>query len=146
MGATRLEDLDGTTWTGTSRLWFDPTADPVSTSDATASIEGDVLRYTWSYEGQAHEGSYTIRRTGGDAVETTFTDTWHQKTPLVCAGTAGSGPLLSVRGAYPAPEGPPWGWRTVVSVRDSGELVLQMINVPPWGEEQLAVLLVAQRR
>jgi hypothetical protein len=141
----RLEDLDGTRWVGKSRLWLDPEA-LLEESDATVAIEDGVVRYTWGLEGITHEGSYTVRRLDGDEVEAVFTDTWHQKEPLTCRGTAGSAPLLSVRAEYPAPEGPPWGWRSLVCLRPTGELVLEMINVCPWGEEARAVHLVAQRR
>lgn len=139
-----LEALAGTRWTGTNHLWLDPSA-AAQVSEGTITVEPGVLHYTWAYEGTAHTGSYVVRRGSGTRAEVTFTDTWHQPKPMVCEGTTGEGALLSVRGTYPAPEGPPWGWRTIVSLRPTGELVLQMINVCPWGEEQRAVELVATR-
>ncbi len=162
-----LEALAGTRWKGTNHLWLDPSA-PAQVSDATITVEPGALHYTWAYEGKPHAGSLAatsgsflasgaalplvgpasgeglgVRRGSGTRAEVTFTDSWHQAKPMVCEGTAGEGALLSVRGSYPAPEGPPWGWRTIVSRRPSGELVLQMINVTPWGEEQRAVELIA---
>jgi len=42
----------------------------------------------------------------------------------------------------PAGEGPPWGWRVAVAHRPSGELVLQMTNIKPWGEDGRAVRMI----
>ena len=40
-----------------------------------------------------------------------------------------------------------WRWRIGLSVREpSGELVLQMTNVAPWGEETRAVRMICTRR
>ena len=49
--------------------------------------------------------------------------------------------LFTVQGTYGAGEGPDWGWRSQLSVRPlgAGQLVLQMTNIAPWGEETRAV-------
>ena len=49
--------------------------------------------------------------------------------------------------AVPAGDGPPWGWRTKLSLRAMGGegLVLQMTNIAPWGESGRAVRMVATR-
>lgn len=59
----------------------------------------------------------------------------------------GTGPAGNT---YSGGEGPPWGWRLIVSLRPSFEgapesLVLQMTPLTPWGEEARAVRMVATR-
>lgn len=43
--------LDATRWTGSAELWLDPLGDVASHSDATISITGTAVDYTWTYEG-----------------------------------------------------------------------------------------------
>lgn len=134
-----LSDLAGTRWIGTAELWLDPLGDAVLRSDCTISLEADVVRYTWSHEGESHEGSITL---GDDSAQ--FTDTWHQPQPMTCRRLADARGLFQVQGAY-GPESD-WGWRTGLSHRTpTGELVLQMTNVAPWGEEARAVRMVCKQ-
>lgn len=136
----KLTDLDGTKWAGSSELWLDPLGDEAMRSDCTISVEGPVVRYTWTHEGKAHEGRVTLNEDGAD-----FTDTWHQPQPMRCRPVAGAGGLFQVQGAY-GPDAD-WGWRIGASLRPGdGELVLQMTNIAPWGEEVRAVRLVGKRK
>ena len=103
------------------------------------AIDGDVLRYTWSHEGEPHEGSVTLRDAGAH-----FTDSWHQKEPLPCKRLGEAPGLFQVLGRY-GPDAD-WGWRIGLSLRaPTGELVLQMTNIAPWGEEARAVRMVGSR-
>ena len=137
--ATSLSDLAGTHWTGSAELWLDPLGDQVVRSDSTISVEPDLVRYTWSHEGRPHEGSIRLR---SDHAE--FTDSWHQAEPMRCRAVPGAWGLLQVQGEY-GPEAD-WGWRIGLSLRSpSGELVLQMTNVAPWGEEVRAVRMICRR-
>ena len=136
--ATLLE-LDGTRWTGTAELWLDPLGDEVQRSDCTISVGGGVVRYTWSYEGNRHKGSITL---GEDGAE--FVDSWHQPEPMSCNRLPDAWGLFQVQGEY-GPESE-WGWRTALSLRTpTGELVLQMTNIAPWGEEARAVRMTCTR-
>lgn len=137
---TALSDLQGTHWTGSAELWLDPLGNDVQRCDCTLSVEAGVVRYTWSHEGKAHAGSVTLRADGAD-----FTDTWHQPEPMPCRLVADGLGLFQVEGRY-GPEAD-WRWRIGLSLRaPSGELVLQMTNIAPWGEEGRAVRMVGQRR
>lgn len=138
--AGSLAELDGTRWQGTNTLWLNEDAE-AAVSDATVAIDGDQVSYTWSYEGKAKRGSIEVRPDGGAL----WRDSWHQPEPMACARAAPTTALLAVSGSYPAPPGADWGWRLALSLRPSGELVLRMTNVTPWGEEQLAVRLIATR-
>ncbi len=136
---TTIAELEGTSWKGTNELWLDPLGDEALRSEGTIRIEANVVRYTWSHEGKAHEGSFTLRADDAD-----FVDTWHQAEPMKCRRLVGAPGLFQVQGAY-GPE-KDWGWRTALCLRaPDGELVLQMTNVTPWGEEVRAVRMICKR-
>ncbi len=139
-GMNPLSDIDGTHWAGTAELWLDPLGDDVVRSDCTISIDGHVVRYTWSYEGEAHLGSITLSDEGAE-----FKDSWHQPEPMTCRSLGDASGMFQVQGLY-GPESD-WGWRTGLSLRTpTGELVLQMTNIAPWGEEVRAVRMISSRR
>ena len=138
---TTLNELAGSTWTGEAELWLDPLGDEARRSACTIAIEPSAVRYTWSYEGKPQRGALELRDGGAE-----LSDTWHSPEPMMCEAVAGW-TLLAVQGTYGAGEGPDWGWRTALSLRPMGEgqLVLQMTNIAPWGEEGRAVRMTCVR-
>ena len=135
-----LSDLRGTHWKGTAELWVDPLGNDVERSDCTIAVDTNVVRYTWSHEGKAHEGSITLRDDTAD-----FTDSWHQPEPMKFRAVPGAWGLFQVQGEY-GPESD-WRWRIALSLRaPTGELVLQMTNIAPWGEEARAVRMACSRQ
>ena len=135
-----LKDLQETRWAGKAELWLDPLGDKVERSDCTIAVEPNVVRYSWSHEGEDHEGSFRLSDDGAD-----FTDTWHQPEPMKCDRVPGAWGLFQVQGTY-GPQSD-WRWRTALSLRTpTGELVLQMTNIAPWGEEVRAVRMVCARK
>jgi hypothetical protein len=133
----KLSELDGTRWEGRSELWEDPLGDVVQASDCTMAIDGEVVSYRWSYQGKEQAGALTLRPDGAE-----FTDSWHQATPVACEPAPGRGSIATVQYRYLET----WGWRINLCVREpSGELVLQMTNIAPWGEEMRAVRMVCTR-
>jgi hypothetical protein len=136
---TSLDDLDGTRWAGTAELWLDPLGDNAERSDSTLSIDGQVVSYTWRHEGAQHRGSITLKSDGAE-----FTDTWHQAKVMECEILTSHRGLFQVQGVYGPEED--WGWRVMMSWREpTDELVLQMTNIAPWGEEARAVRMVGSR-
>lgn len=72
------------------------------------------------------------------------TDSWHQPEPMRCRHVPDALGLFQVQGEH-GPESE-WRWRTGLSVRaPTGDLVLQVTNVAPWGEEARAVRMICQR-
>ena len=135
-----LSELNGTRWAGAAELWLDPLGDNVVRGDCTIYVEGDVVRYAWSHEGKGHEGSISLQE--GGAV---FTDSWHQPQPMTCQRMPDAWGLFQVQGEY-GPQSD-WRWRTGLSLRSpTDELVLQMTNVAPWGEEARAVRMICRRQ
>lgn len=60
-----LNELVGSRWQGTSELWLDPMGNEAKTSPCTITIEDGVVRYSWSYDGKAQQGSYTLSASRG---------------------------------------------------------------------------------
>ncbi len=117
---------------------MDPLGNEPKVSACTICLTEGVVSYTWSYEGKEHVGRITVSAGGAE-----FTDSWHQTTPQECSAVPSSQALLDVQYSYSAGEGPEWGWRIILSHRTpTGELVLQMTNVCPWGERNRAVRMI----
>ncbi len=136
---TSLSELAGTQWTGSAELWTDPMGDDVSRSECTLTVEDGGVRYTWSHDETAHAGSITLHDGGAD-----FTDSWHQAEPMRCRRLPEALGLFQVEGSY-GPEND-WRWRIALCLRaPTGQLVLQMTNIAPWGEEARAVRMTCQR-
>jgi hypothetical protein len=134
-----LSDLDGSRWTGTAELWLDPLGNEAALSSCTISIAKNTVRYEWSHEGRQHLGSIALDDDAAD-----FTDSWHQPESLRCRRLPDAGGLFQVEGTY-GPDSD-WRWRIALSLRTpSDELVLQMTNITPWGEEGRAVRMTCQR-
>lgn len=132
-----LNDLQGTRWEGKSELWEDPLGDVAQTCDCTIAVDDGVLTYTWSYKGKAHTGKLKLTTAGAE-----FSDSWHQEKPVTCEAVPGTWSLATVRYTYMEN----WGWRINLCHREpTGELVMQMTNIAPWGEEARAVRMVCKR-
>ena len=142
---TTLSELDGSRWAGDAELWLDPMGDVAKRSECTLAIQGNIVRYTWSYEGESQHGSITLQNASAPATGgAQFTDTWHQPDAMPCQPVPGARGLFQVEGAYGAEA--EWGWRIGLSLRQpSDELVLQMTNIAPWGEEGRAVRMTDRR-
>lgn len=116
-----------------------------STATLTSLLGGRFVRmdYTWSYQAKPQEGSILI---GYDrqaaAVTAHWIDSWHMSDKVMaCVGAKPAGGTLSVRGSYPTPPGPDWGWR-IDLIPDGATLRLVMYNIWPvdqGGKEDLAV-------
>ncbi len=135
-----LTELQGSDWSGSGELWLDPEGNDVDRCDCALRFETDALHYTWSYDGQTREGSFTFEESGA-----TWADSFHQPEPAKCADVPDAWGLFTVEHTYGAPSSPPWGWRTKLSERPNGDLVLQMTNLAPWGEEGRAVRMTFSR-
>lgn len=137
-----LNELVGSHWSGKSELWLDPLGNTADHSDCTIAIEDAAINYTWSYQGNAHTGSLRLRAAASGESGADFSDSWHAKEPMSCEHVAGLHCLLNVSGTYHGD----WGWRISLCHRaPTDELVLQMTNVAPWGEEGRAVRMICTR-
>ncbi|MEM6252297.1 MAG: hypothetical protein AAF821_05190 [Cyanobacteria bacterium P01_D01_bin.156] len=140
MSQSWIDEFQGSQWKGTAELWLDPVGNEVNISECTLTIEADVFAYTWVYESETKTGSLTFHNDNA-----TWTDSWHQPAPVDCRYLSEAWGLFTVEYSYAVPPGPDWGWRSKLSQRPDGSLVLQMTNIAPWGEEGRAVRMVFQR-
>jgi hypothetical protein len=133
-------------WHGTSRLVLSWKTPSEFRSESTAEVRrvaggrAVTVTYTWAHEGKPCEGFLLVARDGAsDAAHVTWMDSWHQRDrPMHSAGTVDPRGGVEVRGSYPAPPGPDWGWRTLLAPTDDGGFTLTMYNVAPDGAEELA--------
>lgn len=132
-------------WAGTSTLQNPNTNQPdesPSTLTVTPVLGGRFARldYDWSYQGARQEGSLLVG-SDKDVVTAHWIDSWHMgRAAMVCTGATDGG-RITVRGTYPAPPGPDWGWRIDLTP-GADALGVVMFNVFPaelGGQEALAV-------
>lgn len=140
MATQWLNRLVGTEWIGRGELWLDPEGNKVDCCDCALRFETDTLHYSWSYEGQTKEGRFTFEEGGA-----TWVDSWHQPEPAKCVDVPNAWGLFTVAHTYEVPSSPAWGWESKLSERPNGDLVLQMTNIAPWGEEGRAVRMIFTR-
>ena len=140
MSQAWIHEFQESVWNGQAELWLDPLGNEADIGNCTLVIKSDVLAYTWVYEGETQTGSFTLHDGGA-----TWIDSWHQPEPAHCDDLKGARGLFTVEHAYAVPSSPNWGWRSQLSQRPDGSLVLQMTNIAPWGEEGRAVRMTYQR-
>ncbi len=137
------------TWSGTNRLWMMPGTDPEeSAGTAAVSFSGQgkfaELRYTWAAEGEPEDGFIVLRELRG-GVQAVWGDSWHTPDGFYLWNGEVSDGIVVIRGSYPAPIGPDWGWRIELDLRLAEQLQMRMVNITPDGEEMLAVQAVYAR-
>ncbi len=117
--------------------------DSPATAVVTPLLDGRFVRldYTWRYQDRDQAGSLLVGyQPKADLVTTHWIDSWHMGTAVMaCEGAAEEDGSLFVRGTYAVPEGPDWGWRTVLTPRRRQSLRMVMHNIAPDGQEWLAV-------
>ena len=132
-----LNDLVGSRWKGTSELWEDPMGDVVQKSDCTIAVNDGEITYTWAYKGEAKEGRIKLTADGGE-----FQDSWHQEKPATAKRVDNPRSIATLEFSYMET----WGWRINLCYREPMEqLVIQMTNIAPWGEEARAVRMACKR-
>ena len=72
-------------------------------------------------------------------------DSWHMARQVMTCECETNDEMATLSGSYAAPPGPDWGWRIEVDLRDPEHLTLRMFNVPPAGDEVIAVVLRGAR-
>jgi Protein of unknown function (DUF1579) len=134
-------------WQGSNRLWLSP-SDPARVSETNAIVSRIgrerfiMIAYTW-FENELQEGQLVIGQQGTE-VKAFWIDSWHNGDRIMpCEGIVTADGQISVRGSYPAPPGPDWGWRITI---EAGEpFKLTMFNITPDGQENLAVEAIYAR-
>jgi len=126
-----------TQWSGKGELWLDPESNNAELFSCDLQIEPYNLFYNWQYENETKKGSFKFSDVGG-----VWVDSWHQPESANCVYIPGVRGLFTVEHSYTVPSSPDWAWRSKLSERPDGDLVLQMTNLTPWGEEGRAVRMI----
>lgn len=137
-------------WVGSYDLYFEP-GPPVSSSSTEGTVtlvakgSAVAMTSTWEFQGKPHESVMIVinKPELGDP-DIVWIDSFHtggrfqlfrgveppDEVPpgAVCA-----------LGSYPAPTGPDWGWRILLSAESPDVLHVTMYNITPDGEEVIAV-------
>jgi len=132
-------------WQGSNKLWLPPAEAPYE-SRATAQVAPAArgkfvtITYTWAFDGEPQEGMLLWGyEAADDAITAAWIDSWHMGDKLMLSrGRAEASGALAVHGSYAVPDGPDWGWRTVLEAENDAFRVL-MYNVMPDGGEMLGV-------
>jgi hypothetical protein len=128
-------------WAGASRLWLEPEGIP-SEFQMQGSIQAILggrfvlFLYQGAMEGEAEYGMFTFGyNTNLDRFETSWVDSFHNRTAIMfCTGNAIENGF-SVLGGYPDPNGgPDWDWRTDVQLLDPDHLLITAYNISPEGD------------
>lgn len=142
-----LKDLVGD-WSGHNSLWFQP-GTPVFESHTQATVSlvaaGKVttLDYTWSHEGDAHDGRLLVAvdDATGD-VQMAWCDSFHMDAKLLILSGTMNGQVVAATGAYTIPGSEAWGWRIELEPQGASAFQMRMFNILPvsmGGVEALAV-------
>lgn len=129
-------------WTGNGELWLDPESNNTEHYECTLKIDTGEIHYTWLYDSEIRKGSFLFN----SDEYTTWIDSWHQPSPVKCTNLSNAWGLFTIEHSYEVPSNPNWSWRSKLSQRPDGSLVLQMTNMTPWGEEGRAVRMVFSRK
>jgi hypothetical protein len=137
----QLTELSGTSWKGKGELWLDPAGNSAEVYGCEMSIRKESISYCWTYDNEIKQGKFIFSTSG-----VTWVDSWHQETAVQCSVMPQSWGIFTLYHEYQVPGNAAWAWRTTLSARPDGSLVLQMTNIAPWGEEGRAVRMVFTRQ
>ena len=133
------------TWHGTNTLQDPTTGEPEespSTLVVTPVVGGRFVRLdsTWIHRGTPQEGSLLVGfDPSSGEVSGHWVDTWHMgRQVLACLGSPPGDGSIALRGSFPAPPGPDWGWRIDLAPEGDG-LRITHTCIPPGEEGSLAV-------
>ena len=138
-------------WRGSNKV-MDPTEQINDSSDAQAQIESVfngkfvAINYTWAYRGQRADGLMLVGFNPHTGVATiNWVDSWHMQPDMMhSTGTIDAAGAVTVQGAYAAPPGPDWGWRTILTP-GADSFRIDMVNITPDGQEAPAVEMIFER-
>lgn len=134
-------------YTGASSLhmpWM-PEGEQILSGPSTIEVVRDrhntfaTLRYTWTYQGETHEGTMIVTANENGETSIGWSDSWHQNSSVMRLTGSSQDGSVSCPGSYPAPEGPDWGWRIALEGPSTDSFKLTMFNIMPDGQEMLAV-------
>lgn len=103
-----------------------------------------MVEYAWDHDGPLAGAIVLCGDPSTGEASAGWSDTWHQDKSVMPLHGKDAGSSVVLRGTYPVPGHPDWGWRIELGL--SGPNVpLRMINVSPEGDEEWAVEATYER-
>jgi hypothetical protein len=146
MKLSQIRDRFSGRWTGSNTLhtsWLPVKEHRSETTLIVAPVASGMFlafAYTWSHDGAAHEGLLLVgNENDEEEAVASFVDSWHMSGSIMPSnGTVSDDGVIQLLGSYSAPPDADWGWR--IEVRsDAHELRIDMFNISPEGDEDIAV-------
>ncbi len=133
-------------WQGSKQLQIHPDA-PIQKSKSTAIVQAEAMgkfigiRYTWRYQNKDQQGLLLIGyENDHQRASAVWIDSWHmQDKAMLCTGQFSDANTLTLNGSYAAGQGPDWGWKISIKVKNANAFDLIMYNIPPEHGEVQAV-------
>ena len=145
-----FESISGS-WTGTSSTWFEPekladTSEVAGTIAILLAGRFCEFNYTSTVTEEPFEGRYLFGfNTDRETFQAVWVDSFHMGSAMMSCEGRGTPTGFSVIGAYDVPGGPPWGWRTEVTLEHPKTLTVTMYNITPDGQEDRGVEFTLMR-
>ncbi len=140
-------------WSGTNRLWLDPSAPPAEsptalTAATTAQGTFITLAYTWSHEGALHDGLLVFgQNSESGAAQASWVDSFHSGDKIMSFdGNASSDGSVVVKGSYTVEGYGTWGWQIALHPPTAEHFTIKMDNIAPDGTHYPAVEAVYARQ
>jgi hypothetical protein len=140
-----LQSLIGE-WEGTNKTWFEPgvLADESPIAGTIREVPGSRF-ICYEYQSTLNKEPFNGMVIFGFNVyqqkfEAAWVDGFHMNTNLMFSTGLSTAYGFSVLGSYQDPGGGSlWGWRTAVEVISPKQIILSAYNIPPQGEESIAI-------
>ncbi|TWU63144.1 hypothetical protein V7x_48820 [Crateriforma conspicua] len=133
-------------WQGVCRTWFEPgkLADESDVTGTMAAVVGGQFlkhQYGGTIQGRPRSGEETwVFNEITQRWQSAWIDSFHMNGAIMFSEGPATDEGCQVFGQYDVGPGtPPWGWKTLLSLRDPQQLVITAFNVSPEGDEALAV-------